>query len=77
MKTVWVEATYQQTCMYCLSKIKMESYKYYKDSQKIVLLEGTIIDFSLKFDNHVKMICKKASQKLTSISRMAHYLCHR
>ena len=37
-------------------------------------LLGIIIDSSLKFDNHVKMICKKASQKLTAISRMSHYL---
>ena len=29
---------------------------------------------SLKFDDHVKMICKTASQKLTTISRMSHYL---
>ena len=33
-----------------------------------------IVDSSLTFDNHVKTICKKASQKLTAISRMSHYL---
>ena len=42
-----------------------------EDSAKLL---GILIDSSLKFDNHVKMICKKASQKLTAISRMSHYL---
>ena len=41
-----------------------------EDSTKLLI---TLIDSSLKFDNHVKMICKKASQKLTAISRMSHY----
>ena len=34
---------------------------------------GILIDSSIKFDNHVK-ICKKASQNLTTISRMSHYI---
>ena len=37
-------------------------------------LLGIIIYSSLKFDNHLKTICKKASQKLTAISRMSDYL---
>ena len=32
------------------------------------------IDSSLTFDNHVKRICKKASQKLTGISRMSNFM---
>ena len=31
-------------------------------------LLGIIIDSSLTFNDHVKMICKKASQKLTGIA---------
>ena len=42
-----------------------------EDSAKLL---GILIDSSLRFDNHVKMICKKASQKLTATSRMSHYL---
>ena len=34
---------------------------------------GILIDSSIKFDNHAK-ICKKASQNLTTISRMSHYI---
>ena len=37
-------------------------------------LLGIIIDSSLTFDNHVKKICKKASQKLTGISRMSNFM---
>ena len=37
-------------------------------------LLGIIIDSSLTFDNHVKTICKKASQKLTGISRMSNFM---
>ena len=37
-------------------------------------LLGIIIDSSLAFDNHVKMLCKKASQKLTAISRMSKFM---
>ena len=37
-------------------------------------LLGIIIDLSLTFDYHVKTICKKASQKLTGISRMSNFM---
>ena len=33
-----------------------------------------IVDSSLTFDNHVKTICKKASQKLTGISIMSNFM---
>ena len=36
-------------------------------------LLGIIIDSSLTFDDHVKMLCKKASQKLTAVSRMSNF----
>ena len=37
----------------------------------IAKLLGIPIDSDLYFDNHVKMIIKKASQKLTAMSRIA------
>ena len=35
-------------------------------------LPRIMIDSSLTFNNHVKTICKKASQKLTGISKMSY-----
>ena len=40
--------------------------------ENAVKLLGLIIDSGLTFNNHVKAICKKASQKLTAILRMAN-----
>ena len=37
----------------------------------VAKLLGILIDSDLTFNDHVKMICKKASQKLSAISRMA------
>ena len=37
-------------------------------------LLGIIIDSSLTFNDHVEMICKKASQKVTEISRMLNFM---
>ena len=34
-----------------------------------------IIDSSLTFNDHVKMICKKVSQKLTGIARVSNFMC--
>jgi hypothetical protein len=42
--------------------------------ENAVKLLGLIIDSGLTFNNHVKEICKKASQKLTAIIRMANLL---
>ena len=42
--------------------------------ENAVKLLGLIIDSGLTFNNHVKAICKKASQKLTAIIRMANIL---
>ena len=39
-----------------------------------VKLLGIIIDSGLNFKKHVKVICKKASQKLTIILKMANIL---
>ena len=39
-----------------------------------VKLLGIIIDSCLTFGNHVKKIKKKASQKLTGISRMSNFM---
>ena len=35
---------------------------------------GVIVDRELKFDNHVKHICKKASNKLNALTKMANIL---
>ena len=40
-----------------------------KNSKEEVIL-GLIIDNKLSFDNHVKKICKKASQKTCALSRI-------
>ena len=37
-------------------------------------LLGILINSSLKFDDYVKVICKKTSQKLTAISRMSNFM---
>ena len=36
----------------------------------LILLLGILIDFDLSFNDHTKMICKTASQKLSVIARM-------
>ena len=38
--------------------------------EHIAKLLGTLIDTDLSFDNDVRMICEKASQKLSAISRV-------
>ena len=40
------------------------------EENAVKLLLGILIDSDLIFTNHIKMICKKASQKLTGIARM-------
>ena len=42
--------------------------------ENAIKLLGLIIDSGLTFNNHVKAICKKASQKLTAIIRMSNIL---
>ena len=39
-----------------------------------VKLLSIIIDMTLTFDDYVKTICKKPSQKLTGISRISNYI---
>ena len=39
-----------------------------------VKLLGLFIDFELVFDNHVKIICNRASQKLTATLRLPNVL---
>ena len=43
------------------------------DKNSVKLL-GFIIDSALTFNNYVQMICKKASQKLTAIVRLANII---
>ena len=45
----------------------------FNNSKEEVILSLTI-DSKLSFDNHVKKICKKASQKAFPLSRTSNYL---
>ena len=38
------------------------------------MILGLTIDNKLSFDNHVKQICRKASQKARALSRISDYL---
>ena len=42
-----------------------------------VKLLRILIDSDPTFNNHIKMICKNASQKLTALSRFSHILSER
>ena len=44
-----------------------------KNSKKEKIL-GVIIDIKLRFKNHVKNLCKKASQEICALSRLISYL---
>ena len=44
-----------------------------KSSQKEILL-GINLDSELKFEDHVNFMCKKASQKLYALSRIAPFM---
>ena len=37
-------------------------------------LQGISIDTTLSFEHHITSLCKKASQKLHALARIAHYL---
>ena len=43
------------------------------NSKEEVIL-GLAIDNKLSFDNHIKKICRKASQKSCALSRISNYL---
>ena len=44
-----------------------------KSSQKEILL-GINLDSELKFEDHVNFMCKKASQKLYALARIAPFM---
>ena len=44
------------------------------ESVSCVKLLGTDIDYLLKFDNHITLICRKASQQLNALKRLGPYL---
>ena len=46
---------------------------YLKNSKEEVIL-GLAIDNKLSFDNHVKNVCRKGSQKTCGLSRISNYL---
>ena len=67
------------TCHYmCLGKNKENDTfnfgnKSFKNSKEEVIL-GLTIDNKFSFDNHVKKICRKASQKTCALPRISNYL---
>ena len=44
------------------------------ESSKNEKLLGISIDTTLSFEHHVTSLCKKASQKLHALARIAHYM---
>ena len=48
--------------------------KNYIESEKEQALLGITIDSNLTFENHINNICKKASQKLNALARVAPYM---
>ena len=44
------------------------------ESSKKEKLLGILIDTTLSFKHHVTSLCKKASQKLLALARIAHYM---
>ena len=54
------------------SKAKIDSN--YIDSEKEQVILGITIDSNLTFENHINNICKKASQKLNALARVAPYM---
>ena len=54
------------------SKAKIDNN--YIESEKEQVLLGITIDSNLTFENHINNICKKASQKLNALVRVASYM---
>ena len=54
------------------SKAKIDNN--YIESEKEQVLLGITIDSNLTFENHINNICKKASQKLNALARVAPYM---
>ena len=46
----------------------------YIESEDEQVLLGITIDSNLTFENHINSICKKASQKLNALARIAPYI---
>ena len=48
--------------------------KFEIESSKKEKLLGISIDTTLSFEHHITSLCKKASQKLHALARIAHYM---
>ena len=46
----------------------------YIESEKDQVLLGIMIDSNLTFDNHINNICKRESQKLNALAKVAPYI---
>ena len=55
-----------------LLSVKVDNHRVFNRSSEKLL--GVTIDSKLTFDEHVSSLCKKASQKLHALSRVAHYM---
>ena len=52
--------------------VNVDKYKIFnKGSEKLL---GITIDSKLSFDEHVRLLCKKATQKLHALARVARYM---
>ena len=54
--------------------MNVENYEIYNRGWEGGELLGITVDRKLSFDQHVSKLCKKASQKLHVLSRVAHYM---
>ena len=52
-----------------LNGTKLASSNYEK-------LLGILIDLDLSFDKHIKLLCRKAGQKLNALAQTSNYLTH-
>ena len=57
----------------CADETFIRNGKKFKNSKEETFL-GVIIDNKLTFDSHINRMCKKASQKLSALSRISAFI---
>ena len=63
--TFWLQVTMKS--LQILMNLKLDAVKKAK-------LQGISIDTTVSFGHHIRSLCKKASQKLHALARIAHYM---
>ena len=63
--TFWLQVTMKSLQILMNSKL---------DAVKKAKLQGISIDTTVSFGHHIRSLCKKASQKLHALARIAHYM---